>query len=198
MVRRNIIVVKSRNEPFDKPSPMERFRQNLEKMSESSQQLFEKQLTTIAASSIAITVALLDKVIPIREAWAPLILYGGWVCMTVTIVINLWSHRVAHGCHYQTMQDIDTDCYDQKTANDRNRRIGVWNNWTLLFLGMGLFLIMLFITANFILMSKQGNNLGNSQDGKTTTNKIVTPPPPAPMEKKGLQYSTPPPPTKKK
>jgi hypothetical protein len=148
---RKIYVPSPVKEPV--PNPLEKFKESLERTNESSQEMFEKQLYTIAAGGIGVTVAFLDKIIPIATSKYTELLYFGWLALTLTILINLISHRVSHRLHYKTIFEIQNDNYDQNKAIRRNRIIGWWNNATITLIMIGIVLILSFITYNLINMS---------------------------------------------
>lgn len=134
---------------------LDKFKESLERTNESTQDLFEKQLYTIAAGGIAVTVALIDKIIPIASSRLPGLLYFGWLSLVLTIMVNLISHRVSHNSHYKTIQEINRGDYDEDAANHRNKIIGRWNDFTIALLIIGVTLIMSFITYNLIHMSQE-------------------------------------------
>jgi hypothetical protein len=143
---------------------LDKFKEGLERTNESSQQLFEKQLTTLAAGSIGVSVAFIDKIIPMATSILPGLLFFGWLSMVITILANMISHRVSHSYHYATITEIQMEEYDPLKAIKRNRKIGYWNNFTIGTLVLGLMLIMLFITINLI--DKHGRKA--SKDSKPT------------------------------
>jgi len=135
--------------------PLQKFKESLERTNESTQELFEKQLYTIASGGIAVTVAFIDKIIPITTSRLTVFLYFGWLALVLTILTNLISHRVSHSFHYKTIMEIQDESYDPNKAIRRNKIIGIWNNVTIALLIFGISLIMFFITYNLITMSKE-------------------------------------------
>lgn len=167
MLRRKVIPNKrvSRNNPFAKEfadDSLQKFKESLERTNESTQELFERQLYTIASGSIAVTVAFLDKIIPIATSKLAICLYFGWLVLVLTILANLISHRISHNFHYKTIMDIQNDAYEPNKAITRNNIIGIWNNATIALLIFGITLIMFFITYNLI-------NMSNGTKGSITT-----------------------------
>lgn len=160
-----------------KPSTLERFREELVKINEKSQDSFETQLSYIAAGSIGISVVFISDIIPTPQAKYVAFLLIGWLLLTACLFINLYSHIVSFKNHRKTIIDIDTNNYDPQTANRRNKIINRWNvgsHWTLI---TGILSILLFITINMLLMAKEVKVVPQNPATERKGRESVTQPP---------------------
>ncbi|NCA76146.1 MAG: hypothetical protein EOM90_07410 [Alphaproteobacteria bacterium] len=128
---------------------LKEYRNELLKLLDKSQDSFEKQLTYVSAGSIAISMAFLERITgQINQTTCKSLIILGWICLTVTLLINLLSHIFAYKSHYKTIEDIDNGNYDQKIAIKRNRKIYKLNNTSILMLILGIVSIVAYVSLN--------------------------------------------------
>jgi hypothetical protein len=131
------------------------FRNELIKLCSKSQDLFEKQLTYVSSGAIAISMAFIDRLTgDITVTHYKFILVSGWLFLTLTLLLNLFSHDFAYRNHYKTIEDIDKGEYDQRIAIQRNKRIILFNKISIILLILGIASIVLFVSINILCNAK--------------------------------------------
>lgn len=125
------------------------YKNELIQLLNKSQDHFEKQLSYLSAGAIGVSMAFIERITgKISESDCKLILIIGWLLLTLTLLINLFSHIKAYRNHYKTIEEINCDGYSQTKAIQRNKMINRLNNWSITTLMLGIFSIIIFITLN--------------------------------------------------
>jgi len=125
------------------------FKESLESILEKSQDDFEKQLIYISGGALSISMFFIEKVIKdLHQASNKWLLITSWFLFGVTLFVNLFSHFLAGNSVYKTLSEINCDDYDKSRADKRNQTISTINISTLCSLGLGVLLLILFITIN--------------------------------------------------
>jgi hypothetical protein len=128
---------------------LEDYRSHLAKVMEGNSDRFEKQLSYISAGSLGISMAFIKDIVGSLQSTAGtnFLLYG-WICMGVTLLINLVSQVYANYCHAETIGEIDDKCFDTIIANNRRNKIQYMNYFSMLTLFAGIGLLLYFISKN--------------------------------------------------
>lgn len=112
---------------------------------------FEKYITFIASGALGLTLTFIDKTNPLKESIAIWVIVLGWMLLALTLFINLLSHYLSSQHHEKTIQDIDEEIeYDIliKKIDYRNKIISSLNLSSIILLGLGILLILIFTTLN--------------------------------------------------
>jgi short subunit fatty acids transporter len=129
----------------------EEYRKSLLLEKSKSDDDFEKYITLISSGGLGITIAYMNQIVPLKEAIVVWVLLLGWVLLTVTLFLNLYSHYKASKDKEDTIKDIDEDeDYDclLKNIDKRNKVINRLNFSSIICLGLGLLSIILFTIIN--------------------------------------------------
>lgn len=171
---------------------LHRFRDELIKINEKSNDQFEKQLTYISAGSLGGSMLVIEKIfkdISSTEFTGFLIL--GWIFLGSTLLLNMFSHLYAAKLHNQTISELNENRYNYSNAVLRNKKISNFNSITLSVLLIGIFLLLFYTSYNILNMKKQNITFNNEQ-----TKGLPSSPPPVihPVQPSTGQPSSPPPP----
>lgn len=112
---------------------------------------FEKYITFIASGALGLTITFIDKISPLNESIAIWVIATGWVLLALTLFINLLSHFLSSKYNEQTIQDIDDEIeYDVliNRIDGRNKTISCLNLSTIILLGLGIILILIYTIIN--------------------------------------------------
>jgi hypothetical protein len=133
----------------DQEKQLEDYRTHLAKVMEGNSDRFEKQLSYISAGSLGISMAFIKDIVgSLKSTVGTNYLLYGWICMGVTLLINLLSQVYANYCHAETIGEIDEKCYDSTVANKRRGKIQYMNYFSMLTLFAGIGLLLYFISKN--------------------------------------------------
>lgn len=112
---------------------------------------FEKYITFIASGALGLTITFIDKISPLKESIGIWVIVIGWFMLASTLFINLFSHFLSSKYNEKTVQDIDEAIeYNKLISNidKRNNMISRLNIWSIILLGLGILLILIFTTLN--------------------------------------------------
>jgi hypothetical protein len=112
---------------------------------------FEKYITFIAAGGLGLTLTFIDKISPLKISIGVWLIAIGWFMLASTLFINLLSHYLSSRFNEKTIQDIDDALSYQKLINNidtRNKKISNLNLTSIILLGLGILLILIFTTVN--------------------------------------------------
>lgn len=127
------------------------YRKSLLEQKSKSDDDFEKYITYISSGALGLTVTLINNVIPIKESCYTGVIITGWILLALTLFINLFSHYLSSRYNELSLQDFDDDLdYESLILNidKRNRLISYLNLISIISLGLGLVLILIFLAVN--------------------------------------------------
>ncbi len=133
----------------------EEYRNALYIQKSKSDDLFEKAITFIASGALGLTLTFHDKIVPVENSIYVIIIAVGWALLVTTLFINLISHYQSSKSTDDSIDDVDriidySSSYEtfQKEIRKRNRRIDNLNKVSIMLLGIGLFLIIIYVSIN--------------------------------------------------
>lgn len=112
---------------------------------------FEKYITFIASGALGLSVVFMDKISPLKESKFIWIIAVGWVVLAITLFINLLSHYLSSKYTTKSIDDIDVNkTYNTivENINSRNKVIDILNLISIISLGIGILLILIFTIIN--------------------------------------------------
>lgn len=136
-------------------SGWEEYRKALYIQKSKSDDLFEKAITFIASGALGLTLTFHDKIVPTENATYVIIIAIGWALLVTTLFVNLISH-------YQTSKSIDNSIDEidgiidykitysifHNNLGKRNIIIDNLNKTSIVLLGIGLLLIIIYVSIN--------------------------------------------------
>ena len=128
------------------------YRKSLLEQKSKSDDDFEKYITFIASGGLGLTITFINEISPLDESKHVYLIISGWILLTLTLLINLFSHFLSSRNDEKTIQDLDDDDidYDQlvKKIDQRNNRIFYLNLSSIIFLGLGITSIIIYVSLN--------------------------------------------------
>ncbi|MBL7473093.1 hypothetical protein [Robertkochia sediminum] len=130
------------------------YRKELIQNKSKSDDDFEKYITFIASGGLGLTLSFVGNIVPLSEAisiWAILL---GWFLLAFTLFVNLVSHYLSGSFSYKTIQDIDdVKSFDiiMENIDNRNKIISCLNLISIILLGLGILMILIFVSLNLSL-----------------------------------------------
>lgn len=167
---------------------LRQFREDTLKAYNRNQDDFEKQLIYISSGSLGLSMFFIEKVVKdIMTTEMKGVLCLGWIFLTATLLINIYSHYLANKFNYKTVQEIDSDSYNYNIAIRRNTSLQKINYSSLIFLVLGILSIVFFSSYNILHKNKSCSQMQNSnslnkvnvqsEQNDETTKGVVTSPP---------------------
>tara|TARA_R110002051_G_scaffold69946_2_gene125790 strand:+ start:4159 stop:4698 length:540 start_codon:yes stop_codon:yes gene_type:complete len=151
----------------------EDYRQTLYIQKSKSDELFEKAVTFIASGALGLTLTFHDKIVPVNDAILVILIALGWALLVGTLFINLISHYKSSKSVDYSIDDVDKLMENsinyitfQKNLLRRNKLINSLNKVSIGMLGIGLFLITIYVSVNI--------HFKKSEDVKTDSNKKIS------------------------
>ena len=145
----------------------EEYRQALYIQKSKSDDLVEKAITFISSGALGLTLTFHDKIVPAVDAIYVIIIAIGWALLVATLFINLISHYQSSKSTDNSIDEIDniidykiTYSIFQEKLGKRNRSIDNLNKASIFLLGMGLLLIIIYVSINL--------HYGKTTQSKTT------------------------------
>jgi hypothetical protein len=112
---------------------------------------FEKYITFISSGGLGLTITFFDKISPGEKTIGLWIIALGWTLLALTLFLNLLSHYLSSRYNEKTIQDIDNNLtYEKLSCNieSRNSKISMLNISSIISLGLGIILILIFTILN--------------------------------------------------
>lgn len=133
----------------------EEYRNSLYDLKSKSDDHFEKAITFITSGALGLTLTFHDKIVPFANAICTYLIAIGWLLLVATLFVNLYSHYQSSKSTDETLDDVD-DVIDYKLkyegfrnrVNKRNKIINILNKTSIYLLGMGLFIIITYVSIN--------------------------------------------------
>lgn len=133
----------------------EEYRSSIYDQQTKSHDLFEKSMTFITSGALALTLTFHDKIVPVGNAKAIPLIATGWILLAITLFVNLVSHYLSSKSLNKSADEIDQvityKLSFEKFYNNlekRNKNIDRLNKITIWSLGVGLILIIFYVTIN--------------------------------------------------
>jgi len=128
------------------------YRKSILESKSKSDDDFEKYITLISSGGLGVTIAYINDIIPIKESVGSWVLFLGWIMLCTTLFLNLLSHHKSSICNEKTIDEIDELEYEELSDNidSRNKIIRCLNLASIITVGIGLLLIIIFTIINFI------------------------------------------------
>lgn len=149
-------------------SGWEEYRQALYIQKAKSDDLFEKAITFITSGALGLTLTFHDKIVPVEGAIYVIIIAIGWALLVATLFINLFSHYKSSKSIDDSIDEIDKIMeYEigysvfHQNLNNRNKNIDNLNKTSMVLLGAGLLLIIIYVSINL--------QYGKTTEFETTT-----------------------------
>lgn len=149
-------------------SGWEEYRQALYIQKAKSDDLFEKAITFITSGALGLTLTFHDKIVPVEGAIYVIIIAIGWALLVATLFINLFSHYKSSKSTDDSIDEIDKIMeYEigyavfHQNLNNRNKNIDNLNKTSMVLLGAGLLLIIIYVSINL--------QYGKTTEFETTT-----------------------------
>ncbi|GAA0762873.1 hypothetical protein [Psychroflexus lacisalsi] len=133
----------------------EEYRQALYIQKSKSDDLFEKAITFISSGALGLTLTFHDKIAPVDNAIYVIIIAIGWALLVTTLFLNLISHYQSSKSTDDSIDEIDkimdykiSYSVFQKNLSKRNKHINNLNKVSITLLGIGLLLIIIYVSIN--------------------------------------------------
>lgn len=136
-------------------SGWEEYRQSLYVQKAKSDDLFEKAITFISSGALGLTLTFHDKIVPVENAIWIVLIAVGWFLLVATLFLNLVSHYKSSKSTDYTIDEIDSIIDYQLSYEDfrkkltkRNKQIDRLNLASIVLLGIGLLVIIMYVSIN--------------------------------------------------
>ena len=136
-------------------SGWEEYRQSLYVQKAKSDDLFEKAITFISSGALGLTLTFHDKIVPVENAIWIVLIAVGWFLLVATLFLNLVSHYKSSKSTDYTIDEIDSIIDYQLSYEDfrkkltkRNKQIDRLNLASIVLLGVGLLVIIMYVSIN--------------------------------------------------
>lgn len=131
------------------------FEQELYKLYTYSTQEYDKNILYIASGALGISFAFIEKIVTLKSASFNWVLMAGWVFLTLTILLYLFSHKESK-CqteifmnNYKLFKNGEiTDDQLKKIRKGCNAKIDRYNNYSAFCLIIGILLILVYLQLN--------------------------------------------------
>lgn len=170
-------MAKKNTEEDDFKQKLQVYKLELKLVYEKSQESFEKQLSYISAGALGFSILYIENVVKdVNKCQFKPLLIICWILLTLTLVVNLFSHYYSSTSNYKSIKEIDEDKYDSNKIDGRIKNVNLINVGTLVSFVLGILLLIIFIISNT--MSKEIKTPSpDLQKGRTPTSPPVHPRP---------------------
>lgn len=135
----------------------EEYRNALYIQKSKSDDLFEKAITFISSGALGLTLTFHDKIVPVENAKFVILASLGWTFLGATLFVNLISHFQSSKSTDNAIDEIDGIIdyrISYKNFSDnlkkRNKLIDNLNKTSIILLGLGLLLIIIYVSINIL------------------------------------------------
>jgi hypothetical protein len=91
---------------------LDKYKEELTKVLDKSQDTFEKQLSYISAGALAISMTFIKDVVKFDNAEDKQLIIVGWVLLVLTLLVNFISHLISSNFINKAIDEINLDKYD--------------------------------------------------------------------------------------
>lgn len=128
---------------------LKEFEKELVELHTKSYDNYDKKLSYLSASSIGVSMVFIKDIVGnINDCCFKWLLIFSWILLTMTLVLNLFSHTFSAKRHNATLSEIRTNKYSPQKALKRNKQIILVNNIINALFGFGISSLVLFIIIN--------------------------------------------------
>lgn len=118
---------------------------------------FEKQLIYISGGALGVSFVIAQKIVEkLHTVDLKWMLVLSWIALTVVLLLNLISHKVAINIHSKSLSETQdylayqTTNYDYEKIGERNKRMKIINIISIVLLSLGIVFLMVFTCINFL------------------------------------------------
>lgn len=133
----------------------EDYRSSIYEQQTKSHDSFEKAMTFLSSGALGLTLTFHDKIVPGANAIGVLFIALGWFFLAATLFLNLLSHYQSSKSLNKSADEIDKVISYEKSFEEynynlrnRNNSIDRLNKITIWLLGIGLILVIIYVTIN--------------------------------------------------
>jgi ribosomal protein S17E len=161
------------------------------RIKEKSEDDFEKNLVLITSGTLVLSMTFIEKISPLADARGVIALVIGWALLTISLLVNLISHRLSAKHSILLTEDFDAGkdpIQINKNIATKNKIITRWNNWAVGLMILGIISLVVYCSINAFHMSKstskQGeavvkpNNEDTVRNGRTMSTLVIPKPDP--------------------
>lgn len=143
-----------------------------------NQDSFEKQLSYLCAGTIGVSFLFIEHVVhDIDKTKTLWMLFGSWILLACTFIMNIISHKISTKIQYKTIIEIDKGIFDSKKSNKRNTFQHNINNASLVCMIAGILLFLIYTAINLYNMSSDKQQPSSPQPNTETGQKSSVPGP---------------------
>lgn len=130
---------------------IDRIRSEFYSSIDKSENDLERKITYISAGGLALSLGFLEKIVNLSSASYFFIIIVGWLCLALTLSINLISILTSRKLTMKSLEDFDSNISDKDFRNniaERNKKISKLDQFSLVSLLLGIALIIVFCSIN--------------------------------------------------
>jgi hypothetical protein len=128
---------------------LKEFEKELVELHTKSYDNYDKKLSYLSASSIGVSMVFLKDIVgdidDVKLRW---LLLSAWILLTLTLVLNLFSHTFTAKRHNETLDEIRSKKYNRESAIRRNKQIIGFNDLINWLFGLGMGTLVFFVIIN--------------------------------------------------
>lgn len=151
----------------------EKAREIIEKVKESSQNDYEKNIIYITAGTLVLSMTFIEKISPLATALSIWIIITSWSFLACSLAINLFSHWYSAFLATKLQKLLNNLSIPATSINRRidkfNARVQVFNIGTFATMFLGILFLVLYCSINANHMSELENKDGQSKPANTDT-----------------------------
>lgn len=151
----------------------EKAREVIEKVKESSQNDYEKNIIYITAGTLVLSMTFIEKISPLATALSIWMIITSWSFLALSLAVNLLSHW--YSAYLATklqklLNDLSVTAAQVNTRTDKfNARMQVFNICTFGSMFFGILFLVLYCSINAYHMSELENKDGSQSPKNTDT-----------------------------
>jgi hypothetical protein len=132
-----------------KNNRLEEYEKELVELHTKSYDNYDKKLSYLSASSIGVSMVFLKDIVGnVDEIKIRGLLLIAWTLLTLTLVLNLFSHTFTAKRHNATLSEIRSNNYRRENAENRNKQIRYFNIVINVLFGFGIGSLVIFVIIN--------------------------------------------------
>lgn len=158
---------------IDAIAEREKAREVIEKVKESSQNDYEKNIIYITAGTLVLSMTFIEKISPLATALSIWMIVTSWSFLAISLAVNLFSHW--YSAYLATrlqklLNNLSITAAEVNTKIDKfNARMQVFNICTFSSMFFGILFLVLYCSINAYHMSELENKDGNQSPKNTDT-----------------------------
>jgi len=151
----------------------EKAREVIEKVKESSQNDYEKNIIYITAGTLVLSMTFIEKISPLATALSIWMIVTSWSFLALSLAVNLFSHWYSAYLATKLQKLLNNLLITAALVNTKidrfNERIQVFNICTFSSMFFGILFLVLYCSKNVYHMSKLENKDGSQSPKNTDT-----------------------------